>query len=111
MKNYIQSPEKIVFAAPAGGVEAGDPYMLQNLFGVVQGDAEEAEDAVLVTQGVFELPKATHATDQNWVQGETLYWDSSASNVTTTAAGNTAIGVAASAAVSTAAVGEVRING
>ena len=46
--------------------------------------------------GVFSVPKASGAI----TQGALLYWDDTAENLTTTASGNTLVGVAAAAAAS-----------
>jgi len=57
--------------------------------------ADGKTGAVHVT-GVFSVPKASGAINQ----GAKLYWSAANSNLTTTATGNTIVGVAASAAAS-----------
>ncbi|WP_118138783.1 DUF2190 family protein [Oceanicella sp. SM1341] len=106
MKNYIQPGDNLTIPAPADTV-AGAGVAAGLLFGVAQHDALSGEPLVIVTRGVFELPK-TNA--QAWTLGVALYWNGT---LVTTAAGtgNVFIGVAAVAAANPSATGIVRLNG
>ena len=63
------------------------------------------QPCVFERHGVWEFPKAVHATDQAWTNGGKLYWDATNNVLTVTAAGNTLVANAAAAVGSTVAVG------
>lgn len=108
MKNYVQPGDAITVPAPAA-TTSGDGVKTGMLFGVAQADAESGDDVVIVTRGVFSLPK-TNA--QAWSIGDAIYWNNSNSACTTsTAAGNIFIGVAVAAAANPSETGVVRLNG
>jgi predicted RecA/RadA family phage recombinase len=107
MQNFIQAGENVTVTAAAtaasgAGVKIGD------LFGIAAGDAETGDSLVLVTAGVFDMPKV--AVD-DFTLGAAVYWDDAAKLVTVTSAGNTKIGVAVSVAGNGAASVRVRLNG
>ncbi len=106
MRNYIQPGENITLDSPAD-VLSGAGVIIGNLFGVANGDAATGKPVVLSTVGVFDLPKTT-ANDIT--VGAALYWNDTAKEVTTTASGNTKIGVAI-AAKSGAGTVATRLNG
>ena len=108
MQNYVQRGENVTMAIPAGGLLAGQAYLNGYLFGVASvGGAEGAEDE-FVTVGVFDLPKKAGDTP---AVGARLYWDATAKNLTTTASGNTRVGVALKAALSADATVRIRLDG
>ena len=107
MQNYVQKGENLTIAAPydvasGGGVKAG------LIFGVAACDALSGADVDLVTVGVFDLPKVS--TDV-FAVGAAVYWDNTAKLVTSTASGNTKIGVAVTAAANPSGTVNVRLNG
>ena len=107
MQNYVQKGENLTIAAPydvasGGGVKAG------LIFGVAAYDALSGADVDLVTVGVFDLPKVS--TDV-FAVGAAVYWDNTAKLVTSTASGNTKIGVAVTAAANPSGTVNVRLNG
>lgn len=106
MRNYIQKGDDITVDSPAD-VLSGAGVIIGNLFGVANGDAQTNKPVVLSTVGVFDLPKTT-ANDIT--VGAALYWNDTAKEVTTTASGNTKIGVAI-AAKSGAGTVATRLNG
>ena len=106
MRNYIQKSENITVDSPAD-VLSGAGVIIGNLFGVANGDAQTGNPVVLSTVGVFDLPKTT-ANDIT--VGAALYWNDTAKEVSTTASGNTKIGVAV-AAKSGAGTVATRLNG
>ena len=107
MKNYVQSGNNLTVAAPYA-LTSGDGALINSLFGVAAGDADNGAEVDLVTVGVFELPKTSALAISI---GEKLYWDNVAKEVNKTASGNTLIGVAASAAANPSATVNVRLNG
>ena len=107
MKNYIQTGVNITLAAPEA-VISGQGVIVGNIFGIASGDAAINEDVDLVTEGVFELPKVGA---NNFTMGAKVYFDDATNLVTTTASGNTYIGVAIEAAAASTATVRVRLNG
>ncbi|MBB3998875.1 DUF2190 family protein [Aureimonas pseudogalii] len=107
MKNYVQKGENITVPAPAV-VLSGAPVLIGKLFGIAAGDALQGEPLDLVTTGVFTLPKVS---TQPLAIGDKLYFDTAAGLVTTTASGNSYIGVAVKPAANPSGAAEVRLNG
>lgn len=107
MKNYIQPGNVITVTAPAT-LASGDGCLVGALFGVACGAYEINADAELALVGVFELPKTSA---QAWTAGAKVYWSATEKACTTTATGNTLIGVAVKAAANPSATGFVRLNG
>lgn len=107
MKNYIQSGESLTLTA-GGTLTSGQGLLVGTIFGVVAEAAVSGQLYTLVFQGVFDLPKAASVTP---AVGAKVYWDDTNKNVTTTASGNTLIGVAAVAALAGDATVRVRLDG
>jgi len=107
MRNFVQAGENITFFAAASAT-SGAGVKLGNLFGIASGDAGIGDPLVLVTAGVFEMPKV--AADDITL-GAAIYWRASDGLVTTTASGNTKIGVSVRSAGNPSASVRVRLNG
>lgn len=108
MKNYINDGETIVVPAPSGGVVSGQAVRVGVMFGVAAKAAAETVPVALHVTGVFLLPKATGA---GWTVGQRLFWHVANANVTATASGALAIGVAEAIAASGDTFGRVRLSG
>lgn len=108
MKTYVDSGKTVTLTAPAA-VTSGAGILVGSLFGVAQNDAENGGDLVIVTQGTFDLVKVG---SQAWTVGAKVYWDSANSRCTTSASGNTLIGVATEVVGSGASLttGRVRLG-
>lgn len=106
MKNFIQCGDTITVVSP-GVVASGAGVLIGVMFGVACYDAILNDSLELKVEGVFELPKAAGAIGQ----GAKVYWDDTAKNVTTTALGNTLIGVATVAALNGDTSAYIRLNG
>lgn len=107
MKNYIQPGNVLTIPAPTGGVVSGAPVISGSLIGIADATAAEGEEVAVSTEGVFELAKTSA---QAWTLGAKVYWDGTNSVATTTATGNTLIGIAAAAAANPSALGLVKIG-
>ena len=107
MKNYVSPGENITVTA-AADVVGGVGVLMGGLFGIAQESVLTGEDVVLVRRGVFEHAKTSA---QAWTQGAKVYWDNTNSVFTTTATGNTLVGVAAAAAANPSATGLVLLDG
>lgn len=107
MKNYIQDGEVLTLPAPYD-VASGAGALVGAIFGVAQAAALSGAPAALVTRGVIDLATVTNA---QMAIADVLYWDNTAKLVTKSTTGNTKIGVATSAKVTTGGTVNVRLNG
>ena len=109
MRNYVQPGDSITLTAAAAAT-SGDGVLVNNLFGIASGDAAIGESLVLTTEGVFTMSKPS--TDVIAV-GAVLYWDDSASLVTTddNIGANPRIGLAVTPAGNPSGTVNVRLDG
>lgn len=105
MKNFVQPGDNLELSAPRALV-SGAAFLVGSILAVASTDAATGTTVVGVTKGVFDLPKAAGAI----TQGQKLYWDNAAFNVTTTAAGNTLMGAATQGAAAGDATARVKLN-
>jgi predicted RecA/RadA family phage recombinase len=108
MNNFIQQGDNLTVVTPSGGYTAGNFYLQGAIAGVAMNTTLEAAENVLVTVGVFSLPKTT---GQVWAIGEVLYWDAGTSKFTNVPGILTARGVVAAAALTAATTGYVKLTG
>ncbi|MFC4669694.1 DUF2190 family protein [Seohaeicola nanhaiensis] len=109
MKNYVAPGDMFPFTPSGADYVSGQGALSGTLFGVCAGDIADGEEGEIETTGVFQLPKTP---SQAWTVGAKVYW-TSGGVATTTASGNTLIGVAYAAVGSGAGetLGLVRLNG
>lgn len=109
MKTTIQPGDRITVAAPAA-ITAGAGVLVGSMFGVAQNDAASGADLTMAIVGVYELTKVG---SQAWTVGALIYWDDTNKRCTTSASGNTKIGVCVEAVANGAGdvLGRVRLNG
>ncbi|MEM8822438.1 MAG: DUF2190 family protein [Pseudomonadota bacterium] len=107
MKNFVHIGDNITIPAPAT-VTSGELVIAGSLFGIASTDALAGESVTLSTTGVFEMAKVA-ANDITL--GAVVYYDASSDLVTTTASGNTKIGVAVEDAGNGVGTVRVRLNG
>lgn len=111
-QNYIQPGDTITYIVPAGGVTSGDLLIQGVLAGVALGTGVEDAEVELGIDGVYSLAKVTGAI----TQGQVVYFDTDEEKVTTAAEGGSPwgdfvrVGVATSAAGSSDATVEVKLN-
>ncbi len=103
--NYVADGNVLKHTAGAD-ISSGDLVVMNTIAGVAVTDIANGEVGSVQISGIFTLAKATGAISQ----GAKVYWNSSNSNVTTTASGNTLIGVAAAGAASGDATIDVLLN-
>ena len=108
MNNYDSPGEVLTRTAPSGGVVAGTGKLIGSLLVIPTITAAEAEKFTGLVTGVVEMAKTSA---QAWTEGVKVYWITSTSLVTTSAGGNTLIGVAAKAAANPSGTGWVRLDG
>lgn len=107
MRTYIQPGDALTLDAPAA-VSAGDGVLAGQLFGVCFNDAAEGEPVTVATTGVYDMSKVS--TDALSV-GDAVFWKAADGVVTSTASGNTRIGIAVSAAANPSPSVHVRLDG
>ncbi|MEP2782328.1 MAG: capsid cement protein [Pseudoruegeria sp.] len=105
MKNFIQDGEHITVTA-AAEIASGDYVKVGEIGGVAQTTVASGEDVVLVRKGVFSLAKTSA---QAWTVGAKVYW--TGSEFSTTASGNTLVGVAVAEAANPSSTGFVLLDG
>lgn len=107
MRNYIQPGNILTIPAPVT-VASGGVVIAGNIIGVAAGDALSGAPVDVDVVGVFDLPKVAANA---FALGAAVYWDSTASLATSTATGNTKLGVATAAAAAGTASLPVRLSG
>jgi len=107
MKNFVQDGDVLSLTAPYA-VSSGDGLLVGSIFAVAVATAANGAPVQGKATGVFDLKKTSA---QAWTVGAKVYWDNTAKECTTTASGNTLIGVAVAAAANPSATGTVRLNG
>src|SRR5436305_14148082 len=88
-RNYVQPGDTLTLIAP-GNLASGDGFLVGGIFAVALTAAAAGSAVEGRRIGVFDSAKATGAC----TQGQKLYWDNTAFNLTTTATNNTPVGSA-----------------
>lgn len=92
---------------PAGALASGDVVVQGDLVGVTVRPLAAGEAGSLAVDGVFDFNKNTGVA---YTVGTLLYWDDTNNVVTTTAAGNKAIGKVVRAAASADVTVRIRLS-
>jgi predicted RecA/RadA family phage recombinase len=95
-KNYIQEGKTIDYTASGADVLSGALVVIGTIAGIAKTTIPNGKTGAVHIKGIFSVPKATGAI----IQGAKLYWSTVTNNLSTTATGNTLVGVASEAAVS-----------
>lgn len=106
-KNWIQPGDTITIPAPAA-VASGEPVIAGDIIGIAAGAAASGQPVDVNTSGVWDLSKVSANA---FALGAKVYWDATAKLATSTASGNTLIGVAVAAAGASTAAVRVRLSG
>lgn len=109
MKNLIQQEGTMIdIVAPSGGVVSGRGVLIgAALWGVAAVTADEGEDAVIATRGVFELAKTSALAISI---GDRVFWDDNNKVVNKTSSAQLCVGVAVSAAGNPSSTVHVKIG-
>ena len=106
MKNFIQRGENLTIPAPANTL-SGEVVIVGDIHGIASNNAAEGAPLDIVTEGVFALPKVAA---NSFAVGAKVYYASATKLATSTASGNTLIGVAVAAAAADTATVAVKID-
>lgn len=104
--NYVQEGKTLNYTASGADIASGDFVLIGTIGGVAKTDIADGKTGAVHIAGVYSIPKASGAI----TQGAKLYWSTTNSNLTTTASGNTIVGVAAEAAASGDANAKLLLN-
>ncbi len=104
--NYLHEGSFLTLSAPYD-LNPGDGALVGIIFGVSQGTYASGAPAVLGVEGVWFIKKVS--TDA-FLAGAAVYWDNTAKLCTSTASGNTKIGVAVVTAINPSPTVDVRLN-
>lgn len=105
MKNFVQEGHALDFVADAA-VKAGVPVLVGAILVIPATNAAIGQTYSGWIEGVYTLPCQNQAWATNCIA---LYWDAANARVTTTAAGNTKIGMTAAPKVAGDVVGNVKL--
>lgn len=107
MNIFVQEGRALDYIAPAGGVVSGMALLLGTVLVIPGTSAAEGQPFAGSIEGVFTLPCATGTA---WATPNLpLYWDDANKRVTTTANGNTKIGMTAAPKLAADAAGNVKL--
>lgn len=104
--NFVQEGKTLSHTPSGADVSSGDFIVIGTIGAVAKTDIADGKTGAVHITGVFSVAKASGAV----TQGQKLYWNSTNSNLTTTASGNTLVGVAAEAAASGDATVKILLN-
>lgn len=106
--NHVQVGHTVTAIAPTGGVVSGQLVVIGALALIPHTTAAEGEEFEAATSEVWSLPKKATDTPAQFAKA---YWDDTNKHVTTTATGNTLVGVFMNAQASGTDLADVRLNG
>lgn len=106
--NKVQDGNIITVTGPTGGVATGGAVDLATRIAIALVSIAESAAGAASVEGVFELAAETGVA---WAQGDALYYDFTAGELTKTPTNNTLAGYAWEAKGSSAAVGKVKLQG
>ncbi|MCH2547311.1 MAG: DUF2190 family protein [Alphaproteobacteria bacterium] len=104
--NFVQEGKALNYTPSGADVASGDFVLIGTIGGIAKTDIADGKTGAVHVSGVFSVAKASGAV----TQGQKLYWNTTNSNLTTTASGNTIVGVAAEAAASGDANVKILLN-
>ena len=110
MKNFIDNGDRITFTAPSGGVVGGAPLIHGDLFLIPSETVAETIKCTGMIEGTYDLAAVSGDAGD---EGDAVYWDDTAKNVTLDpAAGvNKLVGVYAEEKTDGMLLVNVRLNG
>ena len=106
MKNFVQPGINLTLTAPYD-LASGAGFLVGSLFAVASLAALSGATVEGVTEGVFDL---TALNSDTATVGAAIYWDNTNKRCTTTASGNTKIGVAVAVKANGDTTVRVRLN-
>lgn len=107
-RNFVQPGDTMTFTAPYA-VASGGGMLVGLVFAIALNVAAQNTPVEGRVIGVWDLPKAT---GESWVAYTTkIYWDNTNRRLTSSASGNTYVGIAVQNQASADVTGRVKLNG
>lgn len=107
MKNFVSDGDILLVTAPYNASSGTGVQVGSYVFGVACTDLVSGALGQIQIEGVFDMAKVSA---QAWTAGDTIYWDNSARNCTTTASSNLPIGYAVADAANPSSTGRVMLQ-
>jgi len=108
MKNFIAPGHTLTLMAPSDGVEAGVPVVVGSLLVIPKQTTDEGGEFTAEYRGIFKIAKAA---DDTPAQLAKAYWNSTDSELTTTATDNKLVGLFTQVGIATETNIEVLLTG
>ena len=106
--NYTQPGDVLVYANSTGStINSSDVVVINDRVGVAVVDIADNASGAVHVEGVFTLAKASEGINQ----GQAVYWDATAGNITLTSAGNTLAGFAFESKIAADPTIPIKLNG
>ena len=106
MTNFIQEGDVLTLTAPYA-VTSGQGAKIGSFFGIATKDIANGASGEFMIEGVFDITKATGL---DFAQGDLVYWDNSQKKVVDTDSANSyIIGIAVTAAGTSATTARVKL--
>jgi len=106
--NYTQRGDVLVYSNSTGStINSSDVVVVNDRVGVAVVDIADGSTGAVHVEGVFSLAKASEAINQ----GQAIYWDATAGNITLTSAGNTLAGYAFESTIAADPTIAIKLNG
>src|SRR3569623_2199117 len=106
MKNFVQKGNALTLTADRT-LAAGDAMLVGKIYGVAYDDLAAAATGEVLTEGVCDL---TALSTDTAAIGDVPYWDNTNHRLTTTATGNTRVGVAVAAKAAAATTARIKLD-
>ncbi len=108
MNNFVQQGKRLTFVnGTSVAIDSGAVVLITDRISIAVADIAADGSGEVQTEGVFTIAKTA---GEAWTLGDQLYWDASASSVTTTSSSHKKAGIAAAIADSADTTGPVKIN-
>ncbi len=109
MKNRVSNSDVIDITSPIGGTVSGVGVLIGSLFGIAVLTTAAGDVLPIHTTGIFDHIKEGAGSGQAFAVGDAVYWDNTNKRMTKTSSGNTKVGYAVLAALTTDVVVRVRL--
>ena len=107
MKAVFYQDGKRIDIVQSGDIDSGDVVLIGELIGVQTHQIKKDEKGSVAVSGVFQVVKKSADT---FTAGQKVYWDNTLKQATSTASGNTLMGITVAQAGSSDSTVLVKIN-
>ena len=107
MKAVFYQDGKRIDIVQSGDIDSGDIVVIGELIGVQTNQIKKDEKGSVAVVGVFNVQKKAADT---FTAGQKVYWDNTLKQATSTASGNTLMGITVAQAGSSHSTVRVKIN-